>query len=78
MENLYFYKRVLTIGYSFENAFGKAANDIRCRLMITFWSKLTNINLTDMWFQQNGTTLYFSNEILKTRFTRRAASRNDF
>ena len=53
----------------------------RYRSMITeyFWPQLDDMDLEDMWFQQNGATSHTANVIinlLKTKFGERVISRN--
>lgn len=54
--------------YFFENASGEAVtvNGNRYRGMITefLWPKLNNIDLKDMWFQQDGATPHFANQTI--------------
>jgi len=43
------------------------------------WPKLNNIDLDDIWFQQDGATLHFANDtinLLREKFSGRVISRN--
>ena len=69
--------------YFFEDAAGQAVtvNGDRYREMITgfLWPELKNIDLEDMWFQQDGATSHFAKktiELLKEKFNDRIISRN--
>lgn len=56
-------------------------NGERYRSMITdyFWPELDGLDITDMWFQQDGATSHTANvtmDLLKSRFGERVISRN--
>jgi len=69
--------------YFFENAAGEAVtvNGVRYREMLSefLWPELDNIDLDDIWFQQDGATPHFANEtitLLRTKFPGRIIARN--
>lgn len=72
-----------TIGpYFFENEVGQAVtvNGVRYRKMITdfLWPEIEDMDLDDMWFQQDGATCHTANEtitLLRDKFNDRVISR---
>lgn len=69
--------------YFFENEAGQAVTvtGVRYREMITtfLWPELDDMNVDDMWFQQDGATCHTANEtmaLLRTKFNGRVISRH--
>lgn len=69
--------------YFFQNEAGQAVtvNGVRYREMITnfLWPELEDMDVDDMWFQQDGATCHTANEtmaLLRNKFNGRVISRN--
>ena len=65
----------------FENAAGEAVTvkgEQYCRMITEFlWPELMNIDLEDIWFQQDGTTPHLASKtLLHTKFPGHVISRN--